>query len=138
MRWILVGVDESEPAAQAARFAAGLAAGAGAGVRLAYVSVPNLLPERPYAKLVKEMAEQEARSVQGFLAKVAAGLQGCPVQTRHASGPPAETFADLAEEGDVWFAAVGSRGRNAVSRVLLGSFADRVVHVCRKPVLVVR
>ena len=138
MQWILVGVDESAPAEHAARFAAGLAASAGAGVRLVYVSVPNLLPERPYAKQVKEMAEEEARHVQGLLAKVAAALPGCPVEKRHATGPPAETFADLADVPDVWFAVVGSRGRNAVSRVLLGSFADRVVHVCRKPVLVVR
>jgi|GEM_PF-3534211 len=79
MHWSLVGVDASGPAEQAARFAAGLAAGAGAGVRLAYVSVSDLLPERPYAKLVKEMAEEEARHVQAVLARVAAGLQGCPV-----------------------------------------------------------
>jgi nucleotide-binding universal stress UspA family protein len=138
MKWILVGVDESAPAEHAARFAAGLAASAGAGVRLVYVSVPNLLPEHPYAKLVKEMAEEEARYVQGFLGRVAAAITGCPVETRHATGPPAESFSDLADAPDVWFAAVGSRGRNAVSRVLLGSFADRVVHVCRKPVLVVR
>ncbi|MBM4379964.1 MAG: universal stress protein, partial [Deltaproteobacteria bacterium] len=52
--------------------------------------------------------------------------------------PPAETFSDLAGAPDAWFAAVGSRGRNAVARVLLGNFADRVVRVCRKPVLVVR
>jgi len=32
---------------------------------------------------------------------------------------------------------VGSRGRGAVTRVLLGSVADRLVHICKIPVLVV-
>jgi nucleotide-binding universal stress UspA family protein len=138
MNFILVGLDESDAALQAAKFAASLAARAGAGVRLAYVSVPNLLPARPWGALVHEMEREEAAYVQGFLDRAAAQLQGCPVETRRASGPPAETFADLADAPDVWFACVGSRGQGAVTRVLLGSFADRVVHVCRKPVLVVR
>jgi nucleotide-binding universal stress UspA family protein len=33
---------------------------------------------------------------------------------------------------------VGSRGRGAVSRLLLGSVADRVAHLSRMMVLVVR
>ena len=139
MQFILVGLDESEAALDAARFAATLAQRTGdVGLRLAYVSAPNLLPERPWSALVHELKEEEARYVQGFLDRAAAQLHGCAVETKRASGPQAETFAGLADAPDVWFACVGSRGQGAVQRVLLGSFADRVVHVCRKPVLVVR
>jgi nucleotide-binding universal stress UspA family protein len=33
---------------------------------------------------------------------------------------------------------IGARGHNPLARVMLGSVADRLVHVCTKPVLVVR
>lgn len=137
MPFILVGLDESDAALHAAKFAASLASRSGAGVRLVYVSVPNLLPARPWGALVHAMEKEEATYVQGFLDRAAAQLQGCTVETRRASGPPAETFSDLADAADVWFACVGSRGEGAVTRMLIGSFADRVVHICRKPVLVV-
>ena len=32
---------------------------------------------------------------------------------------------------------IGSRGRNSFARVFLGSIADRLVHICTRPVLVV-
>jgi len=32
---------------------------------------------------------------------------------------------------------VGSRGRGAVTRVLLGSTSDRLINICEKPVLIV-
>jgi nucleotide-binding universal stress UspA family protein len=33
---------------------------------------------------------------------------------------------------------VGSTGKGAVQRLLVGSTTDRLVHICRRPVLVVR
>lgn len=60
------------------------------------------------------------------------------VRTIELEGPAAERIADLAENDGYDLVAVGSRGRNAVARVFLGSVADRLVHSCKKPVLVAR
>ncbi len=38
----------------------------------------------------------------------------------------------------VWGVVVGAKGHNMASRVLLGSVADRLTHICSKPVTVVR
>jgi nucleotide-binding universal stress UspA family protein len=53
-------------------------------------------------------------------------------------GSPAETLADTAERLGFEVVVVGSRGRGTVARMLLGSVADRLVHICKKPVIVAR
>lgn len=58
--------------------------------------------------------------------------------TLNLHGPVAETLADTALHGGFDLLVVGTKGRGAVSRVLLGSVADRLVHICQVPVLVVR
>lgn len=140
MKKILVGVDESQPAAHAARVAAELAKQTGSTLTLAYVSMPVLLPPVPYEKVIQQITADEHKHVTEFLSREKAALASfnITVDTVHLTGAPAETFVDLAENQDVWLVVVGSRGRSGVSRVLLGSFADRVVHICKKPVLVVR
>jgi nucleotide-binding universal stress UspA family protein len=51
---------------------------------------------------------------------------------------PAEALVAAADRLDAWPVLVGDRGRHGVTRMLLGSVADRVVHLCRRPVIVVR
>ena len=46
-------------------------------------------------------------------------------------------IAEAAQAEDVDFVVVGSRGRTLVGSILLGGTAHRVVHVCKKPVLIV-
>ncbi len=140
MKTWLVGVDDSESARHAAAWAADLARGSGARLVLVYVSAPLLLPAAAYADVIDRLVEAEAKHAADLLErmKVAISRPGLDVQVEHAEGSPPETFASLAEAPEVEMVVVGSRGRGAVSRVLLGSFADRVVHICKKPVLVVR
>jgi nucleotide-binding universal stress UspA family protein len=54
------------------------------------------------------------------------------------NGTPAERLTDLAEAEGVDLIVVGSKGRGAVSRMLIGSTSDRLIHISKKPVLVVR
>ena len=65
-------------------------------------------------------------------------LGGQLVKGMVVEGPPAERIAELAEADGYDLVVVGSRGRNAVARLFLGSVADRLVHICKKPVLVSR
>jgi nucleotide-binding universal stress UspA family protein len=58
-------------------------------------------------------------------------------ETSVLSGSPAETLAEAAAAPDVDLVVLGSRGRGAVARVLLGSVSDRLIHISPKPVLVV-
>jgi nucleotide-binding universal stress UspA family protein len=51
--------------------------------------------------------------------------------------PIAEVLARLAASAGIDLVVVGTHGRGAVGRVLLGSVARRLVHVCRKPLIVV-
>ena len=47
-------------------------------------------------------------------------------------------LAALVESGGFDLLAVGHRGRGAVQRALLGSVADRLAQISRKPVLIWR
>ena len=66
------------------------------------------------------------------------GESGVQADTLVLSGSPAESLAEAALSGEVDLVVVGSRGRGAVARVLLGSVSDRLVHISHKPVLVAR
>ena len=68
----------------------------------------------------------------------ATGASLTEVRTIELEGPAAERIADLAENDGYDLVVVGSRGRNVVARVFLGSVADRLVHICKKSVLVAR
>ena len=139
MKRILVAVDGSEPALHAIRFAAGLALQVGGALTLVHVIEPYpLLPAElpiPYQELHAAQAKQGESLLAEARQKVAKGL---PVETQLLNGGVADAVAELAETGGFELVAVGSRGRNAITRVLLGSVADRLVHVCKVPVVVVR
>jgi nucleotide-binding universal stress UspA family protein len=140
MTIIVTAVDGSAAALKGARYAAGVARALGATLELAYVSPPSLLlPDiYPKAQAQTEAAEAaHAREVLDAAEGSVADLNVPCVKTRKVGGP-AEEVADLAERSEVWGVVIGATGHTAVSRVLLGSVADRLVHISSKPVIVVR
>lgn len=141
MKRILVGVDGSPESKQAAEFAAELAGPLKAELVLAYVTLePAPFGAEPYAQDLAhpELAEREhANAVLREMAMRCA-RRGVAVEVLVESGPPAETLARLAEERNVDIVAVGHRGRGAVQRLLLGSVADRLAQISRRPVLICR
>ncbi|GMU63620.1 MAG: hypothetical protein AMXMBFR34_53830 [Myxococcaceae bacterium] len=140
MKKILVAVDGSERSLQGVRMAVDVAKGLGAGLTLVYVLKPILLPPTVYAEAIQKVEEGNRLVAEDALkagAKLVKDL-GLPCETVMLHGGPAEAIADLAEDDNVWGVVIGAKGHNAVSRVMLGSIADRLVHVCKKPVLVVR
>lgn len=142
MNRILVAVDGSEASLHAVRFAGQLAKGGAVDLAVIYVSPPNLLPPHVYADVIEQIEKEERKFAAELLGKAAAeakaaGATRC--EQISVTGVPAEALADVAEKDpSVSMVVVGSRGRGAVARVMLGSVADRLVHICKKPVLVVR
>jgi nucleotide-binding universal stress UspA family protein len=137
---ILVGVDGSECSIHAAAQAGRLASKLGVELDLVYVVPQPLFPSGEGATCEVDMEGATGNFAHKMLAEVRARLpEGWAVPTpRVLQGSPAEVLADEAGAEDVILVAVGSRGRNALARVLVGSVTDRVVHLSPKPVLVVK
>jgi nucleotide-binding universal stress UspA family protein len=53
-------------------------------------------------------------------------------------GRPARTIVEMADESDIDHVVLGSHGRSGVSRILLGSVAEKVIRRSSVPVTVVR
>ena len=135
-----MGVDGSEPAQRAARRAFDLGKRLGETVTLAYALPPPPVFSEP--AVVLDIAELERRvyeSGKTVLENLAAEgrASGAQVDTRMLSGPAAEILAEQAQAQDVDFVVVGSRGRTLVGSMLLGSISHRLVHICKKPILIV-
>jgi nucleotide-binding universal stress UspA family protein len=138
MRRILVGIDGSEPSAKAARLAAEIAIRFGAELTLAYVVPRMVLPPDAYGLTLADVEQGNREHAEALLADAMAKLgdMGARIDTLVLYGSPAESLADAAQARGADLVVVGSRGRGAVARMLLGSVTDRLVHISSKPVLV--
>lgn len=137
MKKILVAIDGSAAATHAARMALELAGKTGAALTMAYAAAPVLAPpDLPFSAPM--MQEESQRAGERLLEMTAKELGNPDVRRVTFLGNPAEVLADFAERENFDLVVVGSKGRGAVSRVLVGSVTDRLVHICKKPVLVVR
>jgi nucleotide-binding universal stress UspA family protein len=138
MKKLLVAVDGSEASIKGARTALTLAQQLGAEVQLVYVVPPLVMPgDAPWAPL-EDIQTAETNRGEAILTQVIEKLGSPQVRRLVKVGPPAETLAELAELEAVDMVVVGSTGKGAVQRLLVGSTTDRLVHICRRPVLVVR
>lgn len=64
--------------------------------------------------------------------------RGCEIETELLAGQPATAVVDRATEPDVDRIVVGSHGRSGVSRVVLGSVAERIARQSPVPVTITR
>lgn len=138
MKKILVGVDGSLASIHAAKLGLELSKGLGAELTLIHVQPPTVLPgDTPIAPLA-ELREYELANGAAILNDVLRVLGVPGIKTLNVIGPPSQIIADTALDAGFDLVVVGNTGRSPVSRVLLGSVADRLVHLCKRPVLVVR
>ena len=72
------------------------------------------------------------------IAAITAVKPGLPVERRIEIGDPGQTLCRLAGELSADVVVVGSRGRGAFKRAVLGSVSGHVVHNAPCPVLVIR
>ena len=139
MKKILVAIDGSAPSLHAARVALEIATGLNAALTLCYSVPPIMMPGEVPFTVVSDVVKAEAENGKVLLGQALKELGGGgKIATVVLEGPPAERIAQVAEEEGFDLVVVGSRGRNAVARLFLGSVADRIVHISKKPVLVVR
>jgi nucleotide-binding universal stress UspA family protein len=140
MKSILVAVDGSAAGAKGVAAAIELARGLEARLELVTVLPPILLPAAAYADTIEKLERGNQEAAQALLDKAAKPVleAGVSCDTVRLHGAPAEAIAELAQAERVWGVVVGAKGHTALGRVLVGSVADRLVHICPKHVLVVR
>lgn len=142
---VLLAVDGSEEAFQAARTAVALARKTGSELHVAYVEPlpdPYALPEssihHPEMRdEIRAMARREATERIGEEAK-RVGTLGEVAGTHPLIGRPDVEIPHLAEELGAGLIVLGSRGLGFVRRTLMGSVSHSVVRHAHGPVLVVR
>ncbi|HEY8523679.1 MAG TPA: universal stress protein [Acidimicrobiales bacterium] len=140
---IVVGVDDSEPAAAALRWALHEAALRGTTLEVVHAWAPPVSALPFGATLVVPVDEAEvdaaARAeLDRIVGEAVAGLDGPTpeVQITVLPGAPAATLVDLSE--DAALLVVGSHGRSGLGRLVLGSVAMACVQHAHCPVVVVR
>ncbi len=139
IRHILVAVDGSDGSKRAARFTRELASALQARITLLHViELPTSVPLEAYGLTRTQVYEAQLETAGDLLGALAAEMPVGQVEQVIESGSPAETVCAQAEERDVDLVVLGSRGMGAVGRWLLGSVSDRVVHLSKRPVTIVR
>jgi len=143
---ILVPTDGSEAARAAVDQAADIASKYGAMIHALYVididttsvTLGSGQVERLQRGELDEMPEVKARAedATGYVADVGAGY-GVEVEEHVVVGYPARSIRSFVEDHDIDLVVIGSHGRSGLSRVILGSVAEKVLRQTRLPVLVV-
>ncbi|MBX7098686.1 MAG: universal stress protein [Myxococcaceae bacterium] len=140
MKTIIAALDGSDPALHAATKAAELARALGARLVLTSVVTPVFIPMEAGAIDLAAIEDAMAKDAEAQLTKAATTLQspGLKIDRKVLRGTTVECLIDLAQKEQADLVVVGSHGRGAVQRALLGSVSSRLVHQCPRPVLVVR
>ena len=136
-RRILVAVENSQADRTILEHIAGLAKLTGAELLLAHVA--DGWAARNFDQL-KLRESEEMKSDRAYLEGLRETLaaQGFTVQTKLAMGDPATELIRSAEEQGVDLIAMSTHGHRFLADVLHGTTADRVRHLVKVPVLLLR
>jgi nucleotide-binding universal stress UspA family protein len=135
---ILVANDGSERAFDALALALKIAKESGAELHMVSVEEIPYLPET-----IEEVRQEKGvagRRFHGMLnrARVRAQESGVTLQTHVLAGHPVRDIVDLATGLKADLLVVGASGHSALYGRMIGSRADRLVHLAPCPVLVVK
>jgi nucleotide-binding universal stress UspA family protein len=108
-----------------------------------YTALTVVTPVSPYAlaqlpqDTIDSWQVSEGEAVLEPVRKFAA-QNHWPLETRMEVGSPGDVIAQVAREGGFDLVLMGTHGHSALTNVVLGSVATRVLAQCRIPVLLVR
>ena len=136
-RRILVAVENSGADRTIIDHVSGLARLTGAELLLVHVA--DGWAARNYEQLQLRESE-EMKADRGYLERLRGDLQaqGLKVETRLAMGDPATELIKVSVEQDVDLIAMSTHGHRFIKDMLLGATADKVRHVVKVPVLLLR
>jgi nucleotide-binding universal stress UspA family protein len=134
---ILVAVEHSSADATILRHVSALAKLTGAELLLVHVA--DGFAARHFDQL-KLRESEEMKEDRAYLESLKADLtaQGLTVDTQLALGDPAQQLIRAADEQQVDLIAMSTHGHRYLSDVLHGATADRVRHLVKIPVLLLR
>ncbi|OBF93818.1 universal stress protein UspA [Mycobacterium sp. 852002-51163_SCH5372311] len=139
---IVVGVDGSAASYAAVSWAAYEAAMRNVPLTLAFMFKPfvQTYPQIPMPPGVAEFQQEDGREALEQAVKIAkdavAADQKIAIASAVKCSPPVPTLVEMSDEAEM--IAVGSNGRGAVGRILLGSVSSGVARSARCPVAVIR
>jgi nucleotide-binding universal stress UspA family protein len=109
------------------------------GAELLLVHVADGWAARNFDQL-KLRESEEMRADRAYLEQIRADLvgRGLTVQTKLAMGDPATELIKTAEEQHVDLIAMSTHGHRFLSDIVLGATADKVRHLVKVPVLLLR
>ena len=109
------------------------------GAALLLVHVADGWAARNFNQL-KLRESEEMKADRDYLDRLRGELAGCglEVETRLAMGDPADELVKVSEEQGVDLIAMSTHGHRFVKDVLLGATADKVRHLVKIPVLLLR
>jgi nucleotide-binding universal stress UspA family protein len=138
LRKILVPTDFSDGAAEALRVAVDLARRLDGEITLLHV---YQMPVYPELAVSAEAVRDFLTTVQDALARAKDAvnhMDGPSIGIAQVEGQPAAGIVAFAQEGKFDLVVIGTHGRTGLSRLLIGSVAERVVRTAGCPVLSVR
>ena len=140
-RKILVATDGSEDASRAASHAIAMARAFHAALAVVAVVDSYTLMDPQVGAVVVDLQDSEREFLQGAVDTVAnqarqAGIE--EVEARVLDGFPRNTLVDAITDTHSDLVVVGSHGRNAIQRLVIGSTSEHLIRHSPCPVLVIR
>ncbi len=143
LKSILVGTDFSVCAARALAYAVTLTRLCGGRLHILHVLMEpvqalDVTAALPYPDLEARKEWEEAARVKLLREVEAAEKRGVSATSEVRWGRPSDTIVDTAARMPASLIVLGTHGRSALEKLLLGSTAERVLRLSEIPVLTVR
>ena len=138
LKKILVPVDGSNYSTRAVDHAIALASMANGEILVIHCHrpFPVVLGEPYYQKAIDKIMKKSEELLEPYRKTLQSS--GIPFEDRILEGPPANAICEVAKIENADIIVMGSRGRNELEGLLLGSCTHRVLSMAPCPVMVVR